>query len=263
MAVLSQLSRLTRATAFIPNFSSKALLFSTMADITLYTFTTPNGVKIPIVLEELDLPYKQVEIGLHKNEQKQDWYLKINPNGAIPAITDGNRRVFESGAIMLYLTQKYDPEGKISYAPEAPEYTEQLSWLMLHVAGLGPMQGQAHYFSIFATARSDSAIERFLKETKRFYSILDSRLKESPYLAGDKYTIADIAHFTFVNDAPIYLEIDLSEWPALKGWVERIKQREAVKKGLNMKGSMGPEAVAAFLKNGRMRIEAMTNTDRY
>jgi len=236
-----------------------------MADITLYTFSTPNGTKASITLEELCLPYKTVAVNLAKMEQKQDWYLKINPNGAIPAILDGSQRVFESGAIILYLAQKYDAEGKISYAPGTPEYTEQLSWLMFHAGGLGPMEGQAHHFCIFSNVKSEYAIERYLNETKRLYSILDSRLKESPYLAGDKYTIADIANFSFVHAASIFLEIDLSEWPALKGWVERIGQREAVKKGLAVPttGGIGLEAAAEFLRKGRERITAMANTDRY
>jgi glutathione S-transferase len=216
------------------------------------------------MLEELGLPYKVVEINLIKKEQKEDWYLKINPNGVIPAILDGNQRVFESGAIMLYLAEKYDAERKISYAPGTPEYTEQLSWLMFQVGGLGPSQGQAHHFRIFADARSEYAIERYYNETKRLYSVLDSRLKESPYLAGDKYTIADVMHFVCVNAAPAALEIDISEWPALKGWMERIKQREGVKKGLCVpKGAAGAGVVAEFMKKGRARIDAMTNTDRY
>jgi len=235
-----------------------------MADITLYTFGTPNGFKISIMLEELGLPYKVVEINLIKKEQKEDWFLKINPNGVIPAILDGNQRVFESGAIMLYLAEKYDAERKISYAPGTPEYTEQLSWFMLQVGGLGPMQGQAHHFRIFADARSEYSIERYYNETKRLYSVLDSRLKESPYLAGDKYTIADIMHFVCVNVAPAALEIDISEWPALKGWMERIKQREGVKKGLGVpKGAAGAGEIAEFMKKGRARIDAMTNADRY
>ncbi|KAN0083287.1 Glutathione S-transferase, C-terminal-like protein [Elaphomyces granulatus] len=234
-----------------------------MADITLYTFGTPNGFKASITLEELGLPYKAVEIDIFKKEQKEDWYLKINPNGAIPAILDGNQRVSESGAIMLYLTQKYDAEGKISYAPGTPEYTEQLSWLMLQVGGLGPMQTQAHHFRVFADARSEYAIERYYNETKRLYSVLDSRLKESPYLAGDKYTIADIAHFVWTTVAPIILEIDISEWPALKEWVDRIKQREGMKKGLGVpKSAFGAEKIAEHVKKGRARIDAMTNTDR-
>ena len=124
--------------------------------------------------------------------------------------------------------------------------------------------GQAHHFCIFSNVKSEYAIERYVNETKRLYSILDSRLKESPYLAGDKYTIADIANFSFVHAASAFLEIDISEWPALKRWVERIGQREAVKKGLAVpEGGMGPEAVAQFLRKGRERINAMANTDRY
>jgi glutathione S-transferase len=201
---------------------------------------------------------------------------------------------------MLYLAEKYDAERKISYAPGTPEYIEQLSWFMLQVGGLGPMQGaphllgammlqkrqhmicfritkiicqltcrnhyigQAHHFRIFADARSEYAIDRYYNETKRLYSVLDSRLKESPYLAGDKYTIADIMHFVCVNIAPAALEIDISEWPALKGWMERIKQREGVKKGLGVpKGAAGAGEIAEFMKKGRARIDAMTNADRY
>ena len=200
---------------------------------------------------------------------------------------------------MLYLAEKYDAERKISYAPGTPEYTEQLSWLMFQVGGLGPSQGaphllgaimlqkrqhmlpdritkiicqltcrnhyigQAHHFRIFADARSEYAIERYYNETKRLYSVLDSRLKESPYLAGDKYTIADIAHFVWTTVAPIILEIDISEWPALKEWVDRIKQREGMKKGLGVpKSAFGAEEIAEHVKKGRARIDAMTNTDR-
>lgn len=144
--------------------------FSTMSsNITLYTWPTPNGIKASITLEELGLPYKTVPIDISTNIQKEEyahrahqlyprvmewdaialtnvinrWFLKINPNGRIPAITDGSQRVFESGAIMLYLAEKYDTDRKISYAPGTPEHVEQLSWLMFQMGGVGPMQGTA------------------------------------------------------------------------------------------------------------------------
>ena len=129
-----------------------------MAPITLYSWPTPNGIKASITLEELGLEYKTEPINISTNVQKEEyalyvasigialtlgnsWFLKINPNGRIPALVDGTQRVFESGAIMLYLTDKYDSERKISYAPGSPEYTEELSWLMFQMGGLGPMQG--------------------------------------------------------------------------------------------------------------------------
>jgi glutathione S-transferase len=134
------------------------------SNITLYTWPTPNGIKASITLEELGLPYKTEPIDISTNIQKEEcafphstpprplyteqrwyrihsWFLKINPNGRIPAMTDGSQRVFESGAIMLYLAEKYDSDRKISYAPGTPEYIEQLSWLMFQMGGVGPMQG--------------------------------------------------------------------------------------------------------------------------
>lgn len=149
-------SRFTRLPSTIP------APFSTMSsNITLYTWPTPNGIKASITLEELGLPYKTESIDISTNTQKEEcahlptpstlqppadndkhrWFLKINPNGRIPAITDGSQRVFESGAIMLYLADKYDTDRKISYAPGTPEHIEQLSWLMFQMGGVGPMQG--------------------------------------------------------------------------------------------------------------------------
>ncbi|GIJ86482.1 hypothetical protein Asppvi_005371 [Aspergillus pseudoviridinutans] len=233
------------------------------SDITLYSWPTPNGVKASITLEELGLSYKTEPINISTNLQKEEWFLKINPNGRIPAIKDGEQRVFESGAIMLYLTDKYDTEHKISYPHGTPEYYEELAWLMFQMGGVGPMQGQANHFRLFANVRSDYGIKRYIDETKRLYSVLDSRLKESPYLAGPKYTIADIANYSWVRSGP-GLEIDLGEFPALKKWKEEIDEREAVKKGLNVpKRDTTPEQIAAFFKSAREKIDAMTNTDKH
>ncbi|EPS29865.1 hypothetical protein PDE_04815 [Penicillium oxalicum 114-2] len=234
------------------------------SNITLYTWPTPNGVKASITLEELGLPYKTEGIDITSNRQKEDWFLKINPNGRIPAITDGSQRVFESGSIMLYLADKYDTDRKISYAPGTPEYIEQVSWLMFQMGGLGPMQGQANHFRLFAGAHSDYGIKRYIDETKRLYSVLESRLKESPYLAGSKYTIADIANFSWVRSGPGALEIDLSEFPALKKWVDEIEQRPAVQKGLDVPhtGSTAEDR-EKFFKNARAKIDSMTNSDKH
>ncbi|OJJ05540.1 hypothetical protein ASPVEDRAFT_45065 [Aspergillus versicolor CBS 583.65] len=233
-----------------------------MAPLTLYSWPTPNGIKASITLEELGLQYKMEPMNISTNVQKEDWFLKINPNGRIPAIVDGEQRVFESGAVMLYLTDKYDPERKISYAPGSPEYVEELSWLMFQIGGLGPMMGQAEHFRLFTNTRSDYAIKRYIDETKRLYSVLASRLQESPYLAGSKYTIADIANYAWVQIGPAALEIDLAEWPALRRWVEDIKSREAVKKGIVIpKTDTTPEEMAERFKAARARIDALGNTD--
>ncbi|KAJ6167081.1 hypothetical protein N7470_002528 [Penicillium chermesinum] len=234
-----------------------------MSDITLYTFLTPNGTKASITLEELGLPYKAETVDITKNTQKKDWFLKINPNGRIPAMLDGSQRVFESGSIMLYLVDKYDTERKISYAPGTPEHTEQISWLMFQMGGLGPMQSQANVFSFFAPVRSDYGIERYIDETKRLYGVLESRLKESPYLAGNKYTIADIANFTWVRGGTLLLEFDLSEFPALKKWRDEIQQRPAVQKGLTIpETGRSEEQLHNMLKAGRERILGLKNEDK-
>ncbi|KAL2856108.1 glutathione S-transferase [Aspergillus pseudodeflectus] len=233
-----------------------------MAPLTLYSWPTPNGIKASITLEELGIPYKVEPINISTNIQKEEWYLKINPNGRIPALLDDDQRVFESGAIMLYLADNYDRERKISYAPGTPEYVEQLSWLMFQMGGLGPMMGQAEHFRLFATTRSDYEIKRYIDETRRLYGVLDSRLRESAYLAGSKYTIADIANFSWVQIGPAALELNLAEWPALHRWVEKIRQREAVQRGIVIpKTDTTPEQMPARFREYRARIDAMGNTD--
>ena len=199
---------------------------------------------------------------------------------------DGSQRVFESGSIMLYLVDKYDTERKISYAPGTPEYIEQVSWLMFQMGGLGPMQGkfcmehetllqrtrhlivtttgQANHFRLFAGVRSDYGMKRYIDETKRLYSVLESRLKESRYLAGDKYTIADIANYSWVRSGPSLLEIDLNEFPALKKWVDEIGRREAVQKGASVpETGRTQEQMNEFFKNARAKIDGMTNSDKH
>ncbi|KAL2784726.1 glutathione S-transferase [Aspergillus keveii] len=233
-----------------------------MTPLTLYSWPTPNGIKASITLEELGIDYKIEPINISTNIQKEDWYLKINPNGRIPALLDGDQRVFESGAILLYLADKYDTDRKISYAPGSPEYVEQLSWLMFQMGGVGPMMGQAEHFRLFAGTRSEYGIERYIDETKRLYAVLDSRLRESAYLAGAKYTIADIANFSWVQIGPAALELNLGEWPALHKWVEEIRGREAVQRGIRIpKTDMTPEKMAVRFREFRARVDAMGNTD--
>ncbi|KAL3442730.1 glutathione S-transferase [Aspergillus insuetus] len=233
------------------------------SDITLYTDNTPNGAKPPILLEELGLPYKLEHLSIQSGRQKEEWYLKINPNGQIPAITDGEQRVFDSGAILLYLAQKYDTDGKVSYAVGTPEYYEQLSWISWQIGGLGPKAGQALAFAAFAPVRSDYAIEKFLKETKNLFGVLEYRLKESPYLAGDKYTIADIASFPWVFQGADALDIDLAEWPHLQRWVGKILQRPAVQKGLaTPTPPFTAEGFREFCRAQRAAVLAKVNSDK-
>jgi len=205
--------------------------------ITLYTVGTPNGHKASITLELLGLKYDTYKIDFSKNEQKEEWFLKINPNGRIPAIVDksnNNFRVFESGSIMLYLIDKYDKDHKLSFPHGTNEYYEMVSWLFFQNAGVGPMQGQANHFYRYAPEKIDYAIKRYINETRRLYSVLEARLKENgDWLVGDKMTIADIANYGWVNFA-FWIDIDLSEFPKLNAWVDRISARDAVKRGLDV-----------------------------
>ncbi|KAL7004097.1 hypothetical protein EMMF5_006363 [Cystobasidiomycetes sp. EMM_F5] len=232
-------------------------------NITLYTFGTPNGFKASVTLEELALDYKTEVINISQNTQKEEWYLKINPNGRIPAIKDGELRVFETCAIMLYLTDKYDTQNKISFAHGTDEYYESLSWIMWQQGGLGPMQGQANHFLAMAKARSDYGIERYIDETKRLWSVLESRLKDHDWLVSDKYSIADIASFTWVRAGPVFLDLSLDEWPGVKRWVDRINAREAVQKGLQVGKFRSEEEMVEMAKGMRAKVAAMDNSDKH
>lgn len=205
--------------------------------ITLYTAPTPNGWKISIALEELELPYETRVLDLGSKEQKEDWFLSISPNGRIPAIVDhdaGDFPVFESGAILLWLAEK---TGRLM--PEEPKQRSvAMQWLMFQMGNLGPMQGQAHVFRNYAEERIDYAIRRYSRETERLYRILDARLKETDYLAGD-YTLADIATWPWIRSHKS-AGIDLERFPALKAWFERVGERPAVKKGAEIPERVKP-----------------------
>lgn len=200
--------------------------------ITLYTAATPNGWKASIALEELALPYQLRALELGKLEQKQDWYLGINPNGRIPAIVDheaGDFPVFESGAILVYLAEKVgspllpaDPKGR----------SRVLQWLMFQMGGVGPMQGQAHVFFRYAPEKIPFAIGRYQNETRRLYEVLDRRLGEAPYLAGD-YSIADIATWPWIR-SHANQGVDLADYPQVKRWFEAIAARPAVARAITV-----------------------------
>ena len=197
--------------------------------IDLYTAPTPNGYKISILLEELGLPYELHVLDLGAGEQKEDWFLRINPNGRIPAIVDRDNDdfpVFESGAIMIYLAEK---SGRL-LPREDKARSRVIQWLMFQMGGLGPMQGQAHVFHRYFPERIPSVIARYQNETKRLYTVLDRRLEGRDYLADD-YSIADIANWCWVR-AHDWAGVAIDDLPALEAWVERIHARPAVQAGL-------------------------------
>ncbi|PJZ68850.1 glutathione S-transferase [Leptospira perolatii] len=197
--------------------------------IHLYTAATPNGRKVSIMLEELGIPYTVHPIRLDKLEQKEESFLKINPNGRIPAIVDsdnGDFPVFESGAILLYLAEK---TGK--FLPKDPkERSIVMQWLMFQMSGVGPMQGQAGVFLKYAPEKIPYAIERYQKETRRLYSVLERRLGESEYIGGNELSIADIATWPWVSHHK-WIEVSLEDFPKLQAWVDKLAQRPGFVRG--------------------------------
>ena len=196
--------------------------------IELYTAATPNGHKASIALEELELAYRVHPIDLGAREQKQSWFLELNPNGRIPVIVDRDNddfAVFESGAILLYLAER---TGRL--LPADPEARSRvIQWLMFQVGGVGPMQGQANFFRSAPEPIPD-AIERFQRETRRLYEVLDRRLRGRDFLVG-AYSIADIASFTWVRrHAGSGVSVD--DLDGLRRWLARIEARPAVQRGL-------------------------------
>lgn len=224
-----------------------------MATITpkihLYTAATPNGYKVSILLEELKatygLEYTTKALNFQTNEQKEPWFLEINPNGRIPAIVDETRggfNVFETAAITLYLTQHYDPEFKFSFDPvkDANNYSEALQWIFFIHGGVGPMQGQANHFFRYAPEKIPYGINRYINETKRLYSVLELRLKSRDYLAGDgrgKFSIADMNGFPWVRGHAWAGITDVEfakDYPGVDAWLKRIEARPAVYEGLGV-----------------------------
>jgi len=200
--------------------------------IDLYTWSTPNGRKASVMLEECALPYNLRPINIGRNEQFAPDFVKINPNSKIPAIVDSDGpdgrpiAVFESGAILIYLAEK---TGKFM-PKDARARMGALQWLMFQMGGVGPMFGQAHHFLRFAPEKIPYAMERYSKETRRLYGVLDARLKETPYLAGE-YSIADIATYPWVARHEWHM-VDLKAFPAVKRWYDAIGARPAVAKGM-------------------------------
>jgi GSH-dependent disulfide-bond oxidoreductase len=216
--------------------------------IELYTAPTPNGWKASIMLEELGLPYEVRAINLLEGVQKEPWYLKLNPNGRIPTIVDrdaGGFAVFESGAILIYLAEK---TGKL-LPKDAKGRSVALQWLMFQMGGIGPMQGQANVFFRYAPEKIEYAINRYQEETSRLYKVLDTRLAEAEYLAGD-YSIADVATWPWVRIHD-WAGVSVDGMPHLERWIDAIAARPAVQKGIAVPGQLDPEVQRRWIEKFR------------
>lgn len=201
--------------------------------IQLYSWKTPNGRKVSIMLEEIGLPYETHAINLSKREQFLPEYLAINPNNKIPAIIDSDGpggkplTLFESGAILMYLAEK---TGKL-WPQDMRKRYEVIQWLMLQMGGVGPMFGQANYF-FRLEEKVPYAIERFHKEALRLYRVLDQELGKKEFLAGE-YSIADIATYPWVGRHDIH-QVKLEDFPNVKRWFDTISARPAVQRGMEI-----------------------------
>ncbi|KAF4629474.1 hypothetical protein G7Y89_g8677 [Cudoniella acicularis] len=218
------MSSSTRPTGLIAN-----------SGIELLTFGTPNGHKATIILEELKESYGKTytyqSINIMENVQKEPWFTKFSPNGRIPAVVDHDRNqfsVFEGAAILSYLVRHYDPEHKFSFE-DADDLSRAEQWVAWQHGGLGPMQGQANHFFRLAKERIPYPTQRYVGESERLYGILDNQLKDRDYLVGEgrgKYSIADIANFSWVNWA-YFAGINLAQFPNLNKW--RLKEEPGFK----------------------------------
>jgi GST-like protein len=203
--------------------------------IDLYTWTTPNGHKLHIMLEECALEYRAHPINIGNGEQFKPEFLKISPNNKIPAMVDQDgpdgqpMSLFESGAMLIYLADK---TGQFLPADARKRY-ETLTWLMFQMGHVGPMLGQAHHFNAYAPNKEEYAIQRYQNEAKRLYGVMDKRLGESDYLAGAEYTIADIATMPWLR-SPEKQGVAMGNYPNVKRWFDAINERPAVRRGLDV-----------------------------
>jgi|TARA_R110001599_G_scaffold82062_3_gene221134 GSH-dependent disulfide-bond oxidoreductase len=202
--------------------------------IDFYFWPTPNAYKVAVMLAEIGISYRVMPINILEGEQHAPEFLDINPNGKVPAIVDPDGpdgkpiAIFESGAILLYLAEK---TGKLLPTDSVRRY-EALQWLMFQMGGFGPMLGQAHHFRVYAPEQIDYAVERYTREATRLYKVLDRRLAEVAFLAGE-YSIADIATFTWVRTRKMHGQ-DLQDYPAVRDWYNRIKVRPSVSEALSL-----------------------------
>jgi len=235
-------------------------VIGTMID--LYTAATPNGHKISIALEELGLPYTLHALDLGRLEQRRPEFLAISPNGRIPAIVDreeGDFAVFESGAILVYLAEK---TGRLMPADRKGR-SLVMQWLMFQMGGIGPMMGQANVFYRYWPEKIQPVIDRYHGEVRRLFGVLDRRLAEHEYLAGD-YSIADIANWAWVRTRR-WSGVELDGFPQLARWVARIAERPACRRGIQVPPSPLPRAegqdAAKFVEEARKMVETGRSRD--
>ena len=209
----------------------------------LYTSATPNGYKVSIMLEELKLKYKVHKIDLGKQTQKEEWFLKLNPNGRIPVLIDNenNKVIFESGAILYYLAIKYN-----KFFFEAKR-TEIMQWLMFQMSGIGPMQGQANVFFRYMDEKIPVAISRYQNECRRLYEVLDKQLQDNKWICG-KYSIADIATWPWIK-IYFWAGIDISNLDNLSRWMDQMERRKACKAGILVPKRESSKKVVKNVKN--------------
>ena len=203
--------------------------------IEVYSWATPNGHKVHIMLEECGLPYKALAVDIGAGDQFKPDFLAISPNNKIPAIVDPDGpdgkpiSLFESGAILLYLAAK---TGRFMPADVRGKY-EVLEWLMFQMGGVGPMLGQAHHFRIYAPEKIPYAVDRYTNEAKRLYGVMNKRLAKAKYIGGNDYSIADIAIFPWLRSWKNQ-GIDWNDFPHLRGWFDEVSARPAVMRGVEV-----------------------------
>jgi GSH-dependent disulfide-bond oxidoreductase len=207
--------------------------------IDVYSWATPNGHKVHIMLEECGLPYTAHPVNIGTGEQFKPAFLKLSPNNRIPAILDPQGpdgkpiSLFESGAILLYLASK---TGKFLPKTDRQKF-EVMQWLMFQMGGVGPMLGQNHHFRLYAPEKIEYAVNRYTNEAKRLYGVMDKQLAKNKYIAGNTYTIADIAIFPWLRNWKNQ-GIDWADFPHLKKWFDTIEARPAVKRGVEVLASL-------------------------
>ncbi len=224
--------------------------------IELYTSPTPNGWKASVTLEELGLPYETHAISLMEGEQKKPAFLKLNPNGRIPAIIDrdaDNLTVFESGAIMIYLAEK---AGKLMPTDTAGRMAV-IQWVMFQMSGVGPMMGQANVFSRYMEEKIPTAIDRYQNEVRRLYEVMNGHLEKNEFLAGD-YSIADIANWCWVRTHN-WSGVSVDGLDNLQRWMNTINERPAAQRGIKVPVDItevmkGDKAAEEFAKNARKMV---------
>lgn len=203
--------------------------------IDIFSWATPNGHKVHIMLEECGLPYRVHPVNIGAGDQFKPDFLRISPNNKIPALTDSEGpdgmpiSLFESGAILLYLAAK---TGKFLPRSDRQKY-EVLQWLMFQMGSIGPMLGQVHHFRSYAPEKIEYAINRYTNEARRLYGVMDRQLANTPYIATRQYTIADIAIFPWLRNWQAQ-GIDWADYPHLKAWFDKIALRPAVKRGVQV-----------------------------